>query len=129
MKKRLLKDLPFGGLNKNTVLTKGNGGYYIERGDTIYNGGGGSHNGWTTFDGKECDIINMIWDNTDWFVEANINHLEIKATTTGIIIGFDAVDMGQAQLFAKGLQQCLLHYGEEEKYSWNIFKGFTTQLK
>ena len=128
MKKRLLKDLPFGNLNKRAVLTKDNGGYYIERGETIYKGGGSSHNGWNTLDDKECEIVNVIWDNEEWFVDATIKHIDIKATTNKIIIEFDAVDLGQAQLFAKGLKHTFLHFGEEENYAWNIFKGFTSTL-
>ncbi len=127
MKKRLLKDLPFGNLNKGTVLTKRNGGYYLECGETLYKSGGSSHNGWLTLDDKECEIVNMIWDNEEWFIEATIKHIEIKATTTKIIIEFDPVDLGQAQLFAKGLQHTFLHYGEE-KGSWNVFKDFTSSL-
>jgi len=128
MKKRLLKDLPFGELNKGTVLTKGNGGYYVDRGQTIYKEGGSSDNGWSVLDDKECAIIDMVWENETWFAESTIKHIDIKATTTKILIEFEPVDLGQAQLFAKGIQHSFLHYGEEKNYSWNIFKGFTTRV-
>ena len=130
MKKRLLKDLPFGHLNKNSVLTKNGCGYFIDNGVVLYTQGGGADNGKTVFEKEEEDIIDMIWDNPDWFIDAEIKNIVIKAGTQSIEIIFDAVDLGQAQLFARGINHCLKsHYGQDGNYSWNIFKGFTATLK
>lgn len=128
-KKRLLKDLPFGNLKVGNVLTKGNGGYYIDNGETLYKSGGSSSNDWNVLDSKEIEIIDMIWDNKDWFTDAVLKHIDIKAKTDGLLISFDSLDLGQAQTFAKGIKSCLMNYGSEEvNYSWNEFKGFTISL-
>ena len=127
-KKRLLKDLPFN-LQKDEVLTKGNGGYYIDKGSTIYKEGGSSSNGWNVLDAQKIAIIDLIWDNKDWFVDANLKHVDIKTCRDKIIISFDPLDLEQAQTFAKGIRSCLANYGNEEgRHTWDEFKGFTGTL-
>ena len=128
-RKRLLKDLPFGKLNTGTVLTKGNGGYYVENGDTIYKEGGSSHRGWNVLENNEVKIVDLIWDNTEWLEPATLKHLDIQVSTDKIVLSFKPLDLEQAQTFAKGLQNLLHHYGEEETtYTWHEYKGFTTRL-
>lgn len=129
-KKRLLKDLPFGNLSIGMVLTKGNGGYYIERGYTFYSGGGSSHNGWEEMSDKETEIINLIWENDKWFQPATLEHIDIKVYPSKIEIIYQPLDLGQAQTFAQGLESCLSQYGCEDKnYAWKDFKGFSILLK
>jgi len=128
MKKRLLKDLPFGELNKGAVITKGNGGYYIDFGDTYYEYGGVSSNRWEVFGKKECEIINTIWHNSEWFEDATLNHIDIQVHSNKIIFEFNHLDMGQSQLFARGVVHCLNKYYGKGSYSWNIFNNFTMTI-
>ena len=128
-KKRLLKDLPFRKLTKGTVLTTGNHGYYIDRGVTYYAGGGSSNNGWIVLDEAEIEIVRMIWENPEWFTDATVPILDMKVFTDKIEITFASLDLGQAQMLARGIQSCLANFGnEEESYVWQEFKGFTILL-
>lgn len=129
MKKRLLKDLPFCQLTVGTVLTKANGGYHVDNGDTIYVGGGSCHRGWMGLDKSECGIVDMIWENKDWFVDAKVTAIEMKVHTDKIVLSFEALDLGQAQTFAKGIKRCLRDFGNEDgSYAWHEFKGFEISL-
>lgn len=128
-KKRLLKDLPFGNLTKGTVLTEGNGGFYVDRGETIYKEGGSSSNGGVTLEGTEIEVVQMIWENPAWFTDATVPNLAMKVSTSKIEITFAPLDLKQAQDLAKGIRNCLQNFGnEEQKYVWQEFKGFTISL-
>ena len=129
MKKRLLKDLPFSGLNSGAVLTKANGGYHVDNGDTIYETGGSSSNGWKTLEGTECDIVDMIWYNDGWFEPSTVKHLNILVSRNNISIQFLPLDLRQAQILAKGIQHCIVNHLKDGSYTWNEFSGFTTTIR
>lgn len=130
-KKRLLKDLPFHHLIAGTVLTKGDGGYYEELGDCFFSPSGtGNHRGWDVLEKAEIYLLDTIWNNSEWFEAATLNHIDIKTCTDKIILSFKPLDLGQAQTFAKGLFSCLENYGNEDiAYTWQEFKGFTKGFK
>lgn len=125
-KKRLLKDLPFSNLKSGNVLTKGNGGYYQERGEMIYSSGGSSHNGWKVLQGSEIDIIDKIWEDTEWFEDADLSEIVIHVNCNEISLSFKPLDLGQAQDFAKGVASCLKNFYGKEKgsYVWHQWNGF-----
>ncbi|NIA30721.1 MAG: hypothetical protein GWP06_12515, partial [Actinobacteria bacterium] len=102
-KKRLLKDLPFGNLNKDIVLHKANDSYQVNGGETYYSSGGNSNNGCEVCNEKEKEIIDMIWDNSDWFEIADLKHIDIIPKTTEIIIRFEPIDIEDVESFAKGI--------------------------
>jgi len=131
MKKRLLIDLPFGNLNRNRVLTKTGCSFYIDNGATIYKDGGMSSNARSVFTDKESEILEAIWENEKWFVEATFNHLEIEASIDNIKINFDSLDLEDVQTLARGIKHCLImHYGQDsESYVWDKFKDFTISIK
>ena len=130
-KKRLLKDLPFGGLTRGVVLTKGNGGYYTDLGDTIYSEGhGSSHRGQRTLDSiTEYDIVDLIWNNLEWFEDADLKAITIEASTDKIVISFLPLDLAQAQTFAKGIAWCLDFSWPASGYTWSEFKDFKIKMK
>ncbi len=129
-KRRLLKDLPFGNMKNGTVLTKDNGGYYIDKGETIYRGGGNSDNGWGVLEKDEVRIIDLMWDNPEWCEPATIEHVDIKASRDNILISFKHLDLGQAQVFAKGIQHLLLNYwGKGQAKTWHKLKDFTVGIR
>lgn len=129
MKKRLLKDLPLSAINKGTVLTRANGGYHIDFGNTIYREGGESSNGWQVLAENESAIVDMIWES-DWFEDANVKHLDCEVKKAQIIISFPSLDMADAQLLAKVIQACLIHnFGTEpQTMARHKFKGFTVSI-
>jgi len=128
-KKRLLKDLPFDALKKGDVLTKAVDGYYIDCGRTFYSGGGDSSNGCNYMTENAAPIIDLIWNDPKWFVQADIKHVDIKATKDKIIISFDPVDLEQSQIFAMGIRSCLSKFASEDgSHTWDEFKGFTMSL-
>jgi hypothetical protein len=130
MKKRLLKDLPFGGLNAGIVLTKANGGYHVALGNTMYREGGESSNGWIVLSESEAAIVDMIWGNADWFVDARVNNLDFKVGKDNILVTFPSLDLEDAQVLAKGMKHCLIQFfGQEaQTYTWHKFKGFTISI-
>lgn len=117
--------MPFGELKKDTVLSKG------DSGGSFFVGGGSSSHTKPNFYGLEADIIANLWDNDDWFVDAELKHIDIIIESNKIIIEFDPIDLGDAQTFAKGIKSCLnKFYGiEEHNYIWKKFKGFTIRFK
>jgi len=128
-KKRLRKDLPFGKLSSGDVLTKSNDGYYVELGDTLYDGGGSSSKGQNIMEDKECEMLDLIWDNSDWFEPATIDQITMKAECSKIILSFEPLDLRQAQDLAKGIRHHLLDFGNDGNYSWSEYKGFSLILK
>lgn len=129
-KKRLLKDLPITRLTAGVVVTKTNGGFLVDYGDTIYSSGGSSSNGQWVFDKPERDLMNLIWENGEWMEPAELKSITIKAETDKVVISFKPLDLAQAQTFAKGLQHTLSnHFGVIGSYTWNEFKGFEINLK
>jgi len=128
MKKRLLKDLPFGDLKKDTVLHKVNGGYQENRGNTYYEEGGSSSNGIYVCEKNEQEIIDLIWENPEWFQEAIINHVDFVPTTTGITMRFESMDIEDVEWLTKGVMHILGHL-EDDNYIWNKFTGFSMSIK
>lgn len=127
-KKRLLKDLPFGGLKNGTVLYKVNSGYQISHGETFYSTGGSSDNGVMVLDQKEESIVDMIWDNPDWFVDAELKHVDFVPKNDSITIRFDSMDIDDVIDFTKGLIHILPEM-EKEGWVWSKFKNITTSIK
>ena len=87
-KKRLLKDLPFGNLNKGAVLYKVNSSYQMSRGETFYTAGGSSNNGINVLDNAEKSIVDEIWENPKWFENAELKHIDFIPKPTSITLNF-----------------------------------------
>ena len=132
LKRRLLKDLPFGNLKVNTVIYKANrghgGNYSISHGETYYKEGGSSSNGITTFDDSEEAILNAIWDNPEWFEDAVLEHIDFIPSNTSITLKFKAMDIEDVETLTKGLIHILDHL-KDDNYTWNDFKAFTTSIR
>lgn len=88
--KRLLKDLPFENIKKGTVIRDDRLGskYTISHGNTYYEGGGSSSNGDECFGDSESEIIKVIWNNPEWFEEAELKTVKVKAKNDSIILTF-----------------------------------------
>lgn len=127
MKKRLLKDLPFGRLSKNTVLYKVNGSYQVSGGKTYYENSS-SDNATYICEPNEREIIDLIWENPDWFEEATLSHIDFIPTTTSITLRFNPIDIDDSEYLAKGIIHILKHL-EDGSYVWNKFKSITTSIK
>lgn len=130
-KKRLLKDLPFCNLTAGKVLTKANGGYYIDGGELIYSGGGHSSNGIEALNTVECSIVDLIWEDAKWMEDAKIKHIEAKAGLSSITLSFKPVDLGQSQTLAMGIVSCLTRFfgTEDGQHTWDEFRGFTISIR
>jgi hypothetical protein len=126
MKKRLLKDLPFGNLNKDTVLYRVNGSYQLNNGKTYYETGH-SDNGCFVCNSNEKGIIDLIWDNPDWFEDASLSHIDLIPTTTSLTLRFKPIDIEDAEYLAMGIVHILEHL-QEGNYVWNKFKNITTKI-
>lgn len=136
MKKRLLKDLPFENIKAGTVIFYGSHGhghgstYCINRGEALYESGGSSSNGCSSFNETEVSILDAIWNNPEWFIEAKLKHIDIIARTNEIILRFDSLDMDDAQMLARGIQHwIMISNKEDDNHAWSEFRGFTTKLK
>ena len=126
-KRRLLKDLPFGNLKKDSVIVYINNSYRINNGDTYYKEGGSSSNGISIFDESEENILNAIWDNPEWFEDAVLEHIDFIPSNTSITLRFKAMDIEDVETLTKGLIHILDHL-EDDNYTWNNFKAFTTKI-
>ena len=130
-KRRLLKDLPFEGLKKGVVLWKGGRGhggeYSISRGETYYSGGGSSSNGILTFERPVEEIINLVWDNSEWFEDADLKEVEVIASTTSITLRFKSIDKDEAEELAKGIIHIFPHI-EETGWVWSKFKDIVLRI-
>ena len=128
MKKRLLKDLPFGNLEKGAVLYKVNSGYQISRGETFYSTGGSSDNGINVLDEAEKNIVDEIWENEKWFEDAVLKELVFIPKTDSITLRFDPMDIDDVIDLTKGLIHILPELGKEG-WTWSKFKNLTTIIK
>ncbi len=131
-KRRLVKDLPFDGLSVGTVLWKGGrghgGNYSVSNIPTFYESGGSSDNGIHVFDKSVEDILDVIWDNEEWFEDADLTHIEIVPATDSITLRFKPIDKEEAVELAKGIQHVLKHL-QDGSYVWNKFKDMTTSFR
>lgn len=130
MKKRLLKDLPFADLNAGTVIYRVNSGYQISHGETFYTSGGSSHNGVTILDKKEKEIIDEIFDNPDWFVEAKLEELKIVPKRESITLKFSPMDIDDVIDLAKGIKHIFPHLKDvkDGSYVWNKYGNETIHI-
>lgn len=127
-KRRLKKDLPFGNLDKGIVLYSVNSGYQISGGETFYSTGGSSDNGTQVLDEKEKEIVDMIWDNEEWFEDSTLKHLDFIPKRDSIEIRFESMDIDDVIDFTKGLIHILPQMGNKG-WTWSKFKNLTTQIK
>jgi hypothetical protein len=128
MKKRLLKDLPFANLKAGMVISEYNSGYCIKNGETYYSTGGSSSNGITCFEESEEAIIKTIWDNPEWFTEAVLNKITLKARRDSVTLSFDSIDIEDAELLAKGIMALIPKLAEYKNYSWGKFENIETKM-
>jgi len=126
--KRLLKDLPFERLTKGTVLVKRNGNYEVGNFETYYETGGSSSNSTWVYSGAEKEIIDIIWDNSDWFEEASLKHIDIILGKEQITLKFDPISAETTTALAKGIQRILPHLNDGS-YTWNGMGDVTTKIK
>jgi hypothetical protein len=127
MKKRLLKDLPFDNLKKGDVLCRVNGSYQIELGETFYSSGRSSHNGVIVLDSLSQEIVDMIWDNNNWFEDAVLNHITVIPKASEVILKFDSICLDDSICLAKGIIHILPHL-TDNSFVWNKFKDITTSI-
>ena len=131
-KRRLLKDLPFERCTKGTVLYKGGRGtggkYTISSKETYYEGGTRSGNGLWGFDKQSEEILDLIWDNPDWFADADLKHIDFVYTTDSVTLRFAPIDAEDAHDLMRGLIHVLPQLAEG-KWVWNKFKDITTGVK
>lgn len=131
-KRRLLKDLPFDGCKKDTVIYQagwGHGGRYsISHKETYYSTGGSSSNGLTAFEKNEEEIIDLIWDNPEWFADADLKHIDFVYTTNSITLRFDSIDIEDAKELTRGIIHILPHL-KEKGWAWDKFGEITTEIK
>ena len=126
-KKRLLKDLPFGDLKIGKVLDRVNGSYQITRFPTYYKEGGSSDNATSILDETEKNIIDLVWDNEDWFEPAIVDHIDFIPVDSGILLKFDSIDAIDKEDLIKGLIHILEHL-KDGSYTWNKFDDITTRI-
>ncbi len=131
-KRRLLKDLPFDGCGKGVIIWKGGRGhggkYSISNKETYYSTGGSSSNGLTLFDKNEEEIIDLIWDNKDWFVDADLKHIDFIFTTTSVMLKFDSIDIEDSKDLTRGLIHILPEL-KKKGWTWERFGDITTAIK
>lgn len=127
MKKRLLKDLPFEKLVVGTVLYRVNGSYQIDSFNTYYDMGGSSSGPTTVMDKAEKEIIDVIWDNEDWFEAADLKHIDIVLARNSLTLRFKTMSAEDVESFTKGIQRILPHLADGS-YTWNKFSDVTTKI-
>lgn len=131
-KRRLLKDLPFSNLKKGDVLYRASrgqsGDFTVSNGNTYYDSGSGSSNGVKTFNELEEKILNKIWDDTEWFKDAELKHIDFIPKNSSITLRFDSIDLEEVEELTKGLIHILPHL-TDKGYVWNKFSDITTSIK
>ena len=127
-KKRLLKDLPFDSLTKGKVLYKENGTYKTSGGKTFYENGGDSSRSTMVLGESGKDIVDVIWNNEEWFENADLNHIKFIPETNSITLHFDPIDLDDVEVLTKGLIHILSHL-KDGCYTWNKFKDITTEIR
>jgi hypothetical protein len=128
MKKRLLKDLPFENLVAGTVLYRVNGSYQIDSFKRYYESGGSSSGPTNVMDKSEKEVIDVIWDNEDWFESAELKHVDIVLSMDSVTLRFKTMSADDVESFAKGIQRILPHLADDS-YTWNKFSNITTKIK
>lgn len=127
-KRRLLKDLPFANLKKGVVINFINNSYSIHNGDTFYIGGGSSSNGISMFEKSEEDILDTIWNNSEWFEDAVLTHIDFIPRNNSITLKFDSIDIEEAEALTKGIIHILDHL-QDGNFTWSGFKNITTSIR
>lgn len=127
MKKRLLKDLPFGNLEEGTVLYKVNAGYQVSQGETFYSTGGSSDNGIIQLSKVEKEIIDKIFDDSEWFEEATLKKVYLIPRRNSITLRFKSMDLDDAVAIAKGLKH-IFPMLKDGSYIWNEFGDADIEL-
>jgi hypothetical protein len=132
MKKRLLKHLPFSNLEPGDVIYRGGRGtggeFTISGGKTYYAGGGSSDNGIQGFNNSEEDILEKVWEDSEWFEDADLKHIDFIAKNDSITLRFKSIDIDDAEDLARGIMHILPEI-ENGNWAWNKFKGITTEMK
>ena len=104
------------------MIKEGDGGFYVERGETWYDGKPhGSHNGWSVFEGTAVDIIKAIWENQDWFEPCEITPIKWSRADKSITLSFSKpLPLDEVERFVKGVQRTLNdHYSDTvKKMGW-----------
>lgn len=126
MKKRLLKDLPF--LDKDKVVVK-HQDFRVNGGQTFYDGGGSSSNATTGFSESETAILVLIWDNKEWFQDAELRHITVIPSTTNVIIKFDPIDIEDAESLASGIIHLLKTNLQDGSWVWSEFDIESSELR
>jgi len=128
MEKRLLKDLPFGSLTKGKVIAKHGGVYHVDSGKRYYSEGGSSSNGESVYGETEAHILDLIWDNDEWFVPSTLKHIDFIVKNDRLILKFDSLSYQDVDTLAKGIIHLLpsLQIGS---WVWSKFKDITVALK
>ena len=126
--RRLLKDLPFDGLKRGDVLKQTNGGYCLTGFSTYYSTGGSSSSGTKCSDGVSTDILDTIWENTEWFEPAELKHIDIVLGKSQIALRFEPISAEKAETLARGIQHIIKHL-DDGSCIWNGMGGVTTQIK
>lgn len=131
-KRRLLKHLPFDNLEPGDVIWRGGRGhggeFSVSRGHTFYESGSSSGNGIYGFNKSAEEILLKIWDDPDWFEDANLTHIDVVAKTDSITLRFKPIDIEEAEEFMRGLIHILPEI-EKAGFVWSKFKGITTTIK
>ncbi len=128
MKKRLLKDLPFGNLTKGTVLDEVNDSYQIESFPNYYSGLLSSENAMQVLEKSEREIVDEIWENEEWFEEASLDNIEFVNVDNGVLLRFKPISAYDKNILMKGLIHILEHL-KDGSYTWNKFKDITCEIK
>ena len=130
-KRRLLKELPFENLKKGVVIWRGSrgqgGNYSISNASTYYEQGGSSSNGIEVFTDTEENILDLIWDNEEWFEDADLKHINLVPVTEGVLLRFKSIDRAEKEELMKGLRHILPHL-MDGNYVWNKFKDITSSI-
>lgn len=131
-KRRLLKDLPFDHCKKGVVLWKGSrgtGGTYSVTGrKTFYSGGGSSDNGIWVFDRQTEEILDLIWNNDEWFEDAILSHIDFSHTNETVTLRFPSLDAEDAYNLMRGIIHILPHL-KDKGWVWSEFPELTTEIK
>jgi len=116
----LQKDLPFENLKAGTVISFTNNKFIVECGNTWYEGNPNStsHNGWRYFEEDANSILNLIWDNTEWFKKPLITApIKWSRSNNRITLIFnDNMDLDVIESITKGIRTTLVnHYKSHTK--------------
>jgi hypothetical protein len=129
-KKRLLKDLPFDHLKKGAVVDDvSQYHYHIHRGSTFYGNFSSSDNGVTTFSDEINEILDLVWNNPDWFEPATLEKIEITRTDGGILLKFQPISEDDKECLMQGLVSLLSDLENHPNKTWSKFKNLVPTIK